>query len=154
MRALTMDEVGFVSGGTAPTPPPREAEIVVVTGHLGGYFSGAHLPQFSMPDIGVGGSGATPVDFDFDLDGFFERAGSNQTVGQFALNLGSLPGNSVTTTAIPGGIQHVVGYGSNGNTITVTDFGGNGSLDRVTWRPSSFSNYLWVPGSGWQPTLR
>jgi hypothetical protein len=155
MRALTVEELGFVSGGTASTPPPRETEVVIVTGSsLGGYFSGFHMPSYGITNVGVGDGGFTNIDFDFDIDEFFRRLGSMQTAGQAALVLGSLPGNTVTSTIdSQNTTTHTVTYGRNGDTLTVTDRGSNGSFEGLRWTTGSIT-YNYVPGSGFQPVPR
>jgi hypothetical protein len=148
MRALTMDEVLFVSGGeTVVVPGVRNPLPPVI-------IEGAALSWTTYaPLVAVGGASVTvKLDLSFDLDEFVDRLGTTQTAGQAILTLGALvPGSTTSTKDASNTTTHTVTIAN--YTFKVTDRGSDGSLEKLTVNTGGGvgSNYVFVPGSGFQP---
>ena len=146
MRALTMDELEHVSGG----------EIVVVRGRRRDELTLLAWDQyFKQQEIFAGlvaEADFQTVGLDLDLNEFYDKLLSIQTIGQLIINYGMATQSLVTTTAANGTVTHSLTMGSNTFKVTDSPKNGIGTLDKVEVTGYRGSNAVWVPGSGFQPT--
>jgi hypothetical protein len=156
MRALTMDELSFVSGGKSA--PKKETEVVVVTGSLGMRASGFSLASL----FGGGGSRVTPtvdigLELNLDLNDLMDDLDDSvTTVAEMGASVLSQMQTMGQASISKSGYNSwaVVGRDGAGNRFTVTGVGS--SINSVT-RTNSAGTSRWTPvwsvpnGGFWQP---